>query len=254
MEMRGLRRARVLATLLLTVAGGVSYGVPIDGSTGVVEITATRGKHIATYTGLVSPAALDAGLGWQPAGPLTLADDESALAVVQQLWVSTSPPHQVDLSFALTNSSLTEPTMFNIRTITIAFDAVPNAEAAAFAAVTLTDGAGSPAGAAMTGLLTDNRIYQARYSTDGVVNTSTVFASLAPSISFASGLSAQSAEALPTAGMLPLAGDCYMMESEFSFILSPGDQASGTSTFLVTPEPVTLVLLTLGMAGVLRRR
>ncbi len=28
----------------------------------------------------------------------------------------------------------------------------------------------------------------------------------------------------------------YMMESEFMFTLSPGDQASGTSAFLITPS------------------
>jgi hypothetical protein len=239
---------------MTTVPCALSLGVPVYNSVSMVEVTATSGKHTAVYTGIVPVSGFGAGADWKLPGPLTLSDDGATLAVVQELLVDTSAPHQIDLSFALTNSSMNAPTMLSIRTATVVFDAVSNGEAAAAASITLGQGAGSPEGGAIIGTFPGNRVYQARYSTDGAANTSTVFANLAPGISFASGLGANSTESCPEAGTIPLAENWFMMESEFSFTLSPGDQASGTSAFVVTPEPATLVLLALGAVPLFRRR
>ena len=94
-------------------------------------------------------------------------------------------------------------------------------------------------------------MYQARYSTDGIVNTGTVFANLDDSMSHVLGMSMT--QYMPAIGWADLNTTVHMMEAEYDFILSPGDQASGTSAFIITPEPATIAMLLVGF-GLLRRR
>ena len=159
---------------------------------------------------------------------------------------------QVDLEFAVTNGNLAASTVFDITAATIVFTAVPNAEAAALASVSLTQGAGSPAGVSASGLFAGDKMYEARYSTHPVANTHTVFADLVSGFSAAFGDTRT--EGLPEIGMVALGTTVYMMESEFKFSLSAGDQASGTSVFLITPEPASLVLMGLASALLFRNR
>ena len=55
-------------------------------------------------------------------------------------------------------------------------------------------------------------------------------------------------------------GGCIWVESEvgqgsqFHFTVSANDQATGTSVYVITPEPTSLALLALGGLGLLRRR
>lgn len=186
---------------------------------------------------------------------MTLSAAGKTLATIKDLSVTMDADPQVDLSFAVTNGSLTDPILFNISTATISFGGIPNAQAAATASLTLTQGAGSPAGASLTGLFPNGKAYQARYSTNSVIDTNTVFASLDPSMSFLAGLGMSETEALPALGMSNLDTTVYMMETEYKFVLSAGDQASGTSAFLIIPEPATLSVFALGalLLGLRRR-
>jgi hypothetical protein len=70
-------------------------------------------------------------------------------------------------------------------------------------------------------------------------------------MSFASGFSKDETD---FAGPTNLNATVYMMETEYKFRLSAGDQASGTSIFVITPEPTSLALLGLGVLFGIRRR
>jgi hypothetical protein len=55
-------------------------------------------------------------------------------------------------------------------------------------------------------------------------------------------------------GWAPIAGSVSSIESEFHFVLSANQEASGTSMFEVVPEPVGLSFLALGGLALLRRK
>ena len=58
----------------------------------------------------------------------------------------------------------------------------------------------------------------------------------------------------PSVGYVPVGETVESMSSLVSFELSAQDLASGTSTFVIIPEPGALALLALGVVMVLRRR
>ena len=117
----------------------------------------------------------------------------------------------------------------------------------------MTQGAGSPDGVSITGMFPDGKAYQARYSTDAIIDTNTLFANLCASMS-TSGLGYSETEYLPALGYSSLGTTVYMMEAEYDFVLSAGDQASGTSAFVIVPEPATLSIFVLGCLAFRRRR
>lgn len=239
-----------LAPALFPVA---AWGTATPATANIIQIEATSGGHTATFQEVFPVASFDGVLNWSLPAPLALEDGGVSLGTIQNLQVSFNADPQVDLAFAVLNSNLAAVN-FNISTATIIFDPVPNAQAAAAASLTLTQGAGSAPGATLTGLFPGGKAYEARYSTDGIINTSTLFAALGPSLSFVSGLGTSQSEMLPAAGMVNLGTTVHMMESEFKFTLSPGDQASGTSAFIIVPEPATLAFCGLGGLLALRRR
>lgn len=245
--------AVVCAAVLVPCGSALATAVPATAN--IISVEATSGGLTAHFEQVFPVANWDGVLNWALPAPLTLSAAGQTLATVKDLSVTMDADPQVDLSFAITNGSLTDPIMFSVSTATISFGGIPNAQAAATASLTLTQGAGSPAGASLTGLFPNGKAYQARYSTDSVVDTNTVFASLDPSMNFLAGLGMSETEELPWAGMSNLNTTVYMMESQFKFVLSPGDQASGTSAFLIIPEPATLSVLALGALVLgLRRR
>ena len=229
---------------------GLAYGVAMPATANIIQIEATGGGHTATFEEVFPVGSFDGLLNWSLPAPLNLVEEGINLGSVNSLEVMFDADPQVDLNFSLVNNNLNYPVMFTISTATIAFTPVPNAQAAASASVTLTQGAGSPEGASITGLFPNDKIYQARYSTTYPVNSQTVFADLCSSMSFASGLGTSGTETVPPVGFTNLGTTVYMMESQFKFILSPGDQASGTSAFLIIPEPASILSL-LAVAGLL---
>jgi MYXO-CTERM domain-containing protein len=56
-----------------------------------------------------------------------------------------------------------------------------------------------------------------------------------------------------TGGWLEIPGAVSSMQVEYSFVLSAGDQASGSSNYAIVPEPAGLALLVVGAALVRRR-
>lgn len=254
-----LRKRSLRMCVLLACAGalGLSASVaraakPMTAAFIEVRATDDSGRE-ASFSQAFPVSFWDGRIEWGLTSPIELVcDDGQPLATLESLQVGYDADPIVDLAFSLRNSDLGNPTFFSITSTTISFPGISNATGVATASMSITNGIGSPAGVASSGQFPGTKAYQARYSTDGVINTGTVFANLVDSLSAVIGTS-QTEE---TNGGLFVAipGTVYMMESEYQFILSAGDQASGTSHFEIVPEPASLGLLVLGSLLVSRRR
>ena len=182
---------------------------------------------------------------WELTAPVTISGASGPLAVISSFDIQTDNDPEVKYNFNIT--ALSDGTI-SFLSPTVSFAPITNPTAFATAAITLTDG--NSDGATLTGGFAGGAAYQARY------NSSTVWASLLTTpITAAADSSSVAADRSPGTGYATIADTVSSIEEEFSFWLDAGDQASGTSRFVVTPEPATLALLALGVAGmVLRRR
>lgn len=254
-----LRKRSLRTSALLVCAAALALSASVARaakpmSAAFIEVRATddSGRE-ASFSQVFPVNFFDGRIEWGLASPIDLmCDDGQPLATIESLLVGYDADPVVDLAFSLRNSDLGNPTFFSITSSTISFGGISNATGVATASMSITNGIGSPAGVASAGQFPGNKAYQARYSTDGIINTGTVFGNLVDSLSAVIGTS-QTEE---TNGGLFVAipGTVYMMESQYQFILSAGDQASGTSHFEIVPEPASLGLLAAGALLVIRRR
>lgn len=238
-----------VAAFLMLVPVGAALGGAMPATANIIQVQATSAGHTATFDQIFPVSSFTDSLSWTMPAPMVLSDDAgAALGTIDDLTVTFNADPQVDLKFLVTNNDLNNPIVFTITTATISFSPIVNPLAAASASMTVVQGILSPPGGYTMGLFPDGKAYQARYSTDagGIINTQTVFANLVSDLTFGPGLGTSATENYPLSDMTTVSGPVSMMESQFKFLLSPGDQASGTSAFLVTPEPATLVVLALG--------
>jgi hypothetical protein len=252
---------RIVAVLVvMCLASSAWAGVAMPSTANIVEVTATsaQGETLATFAELfpVDAQIISGTYMWNLPAPVTLRTGTGApVATVNSLSVTYQADPQVLLTFDLINTDPTNPVSFSVASGAIGFvPSVPNAVARASTSITLTDGATD--GASITGTFTNGGIYQARYSNTSPVNSGTVFSNLVGPVSFGpGGVAASVSDHLGTyVNPIPLNTTAYMMEAEFSFVLSAGDEASGTSQFVITPEPTSMLLLSLGSVLALRRR
>jgi hypothetical protein len=158
-------------------------------------------------------------------------------AVLENLTLNLNADPEVGIEFGFRSTA----TVFNLASEVLTFDAITNPQASASAGITLTDRNSN--GATITGLLPNGKTHQAWY------NNSSVYANLVSGVSISGNSQAYSEE---TSGMIY--DSVTSIASKFSFRLSAGDSASGTSTFVVVPEPATLILLGLGSLILFRRK
>lgn len=224
----------------------------------LIEITAVSGAHSSSFSEMFPIASFTGTFDWQLPSPISLSDGSMNLGQIDFLGLSLDADPQVDLSFSVRNNDLVNPTFFSIKTTTLMFPGINPAEGVASASFTLTNGIGSPTpGAAALGSF-GGKVYEARYSSNEFVNTGTVFADLVTGFSVPM-LGGSMTEQTNGGSFSMLPGTVYMMESEYSFILSAGDQASGTSTFVILPaqiipSPTASVLGFIGCGLVALRR
>jgi hypothetical protein len=128
----------------------------------------------------------------------------------------------------------------------LSFDSLVNPDGAASAGVTLTESGGEPT-ASLVGLTGDaGSAYAAWYN----VPPGTVFAEFVPGLATDTTIS----DGGNTGGWVPMGDTVVSMQAEYSFTLSAGDQASGSSNFLIVPEPAGLALVVLAGGLMLARR
>ena len=241
--------AGAVVALLLPCNDALATGTPVTAN--IIEVTATSGSNSATFTEVFPVTSWSGLLAWNLPAPEQLSDGAVDLALLSSAYVGIDEADPVvDLDFSLTNS--TSGVLFvNIKTAVIQFGANPNAEASAISSMTLGDSGTD--GVWVGGQFADAKCYEASYSTSNVANTNTNFARLLPSLNFNSP-GGMGSENLPAWGMSSLGTTVYMMQAEYKFTLSPGDQVSGESSFVIIPEPATVAMLALGGLLLLRRR
>ncbi len=184
---------------------------------------------------------------WELDAPVSIFDSSGStlLATIDSLSVALDGDPAVTLNFAVTAGA--SATFVSVTSSTVAFAPISNGEAFATAALSLTDGNGN--GASANGVFPGTKAYQARF------NGGSVFANLVSPVAAGPGSSSIGTERDPLAGTVVIPGSTTSIQSEFSFVLSARDSASGTSRFQVNipgnniPEPSSWVLASLAVLG-----
>ena len=166
------------------------------------------------------------------------------IATLDQAFLTIVGDPQIALGFAV--SAGAADTTVTITSAVLSFDPLVNPDGAASAGVTLTEAGENPP-ATLVGLAGDlGSAYAAYYN----VPPGTVFAEFVTSLMTDTTTSGSG----DTGGWVVIPDTVSSMQAQYSFILSAGDLASGTSNFLVVPEPASLAMLALGAGALLRRR
>ena len=246
---RGMRGWAIVGMATLTTSA-------LAGAT-AFHVTAINANGTASFAVEVPDAS---SFEWRLGGPVELRDasTNALVATLTGASASVNPDDepvgergpmvnpQVNLGFAVQAGTMN--TQFMISSALVSFAPMSNVEGRASAAYTVTDLNSN--GATLTGLGPANGGYLAQYN--GFVPAGTTFAEGINSIAAAFGSGFGSVN-VPPIGFLPVPGVVSDMSAQVAFELTAGDFASGTTNYILTPEPATLVLL--GLAAIsLRRR
>lgn len=232
-----------LSFLTLVVLGAVTLTAQageVSSTFFAIEVTSDLGSEswsIASEDVDYNPATET--WSWNASG-IALGD----VATLDQAFLTIAGDPQIAMGFALTAGAA--DTTVTITSAVLSFDPLVNPDGAASAGVTLTEAGGYPP-ASLVGLAGDlGSAYAAYYN----VPPGTVFAEFVPAL-YTSTTTSGSGN---TGGWVLISDTASSMQAQYSFTLSAMDLASGTSNFLIVPEPAALALLAAGALALLRRR
>jgi len=142
-------------------------------------------------------------------------------------------------------------TLFTFGSGLLSFPAIGGATGSATTAMTLNDADGDGS-AALDGAggSSGGMSWQANYN--GLAPAGTIFAEFVPGMSVV-GPDLHDEASASTGGFQPIPGSISSMSVAYNFVLSAEDSASGTSAFVVVPEPASLLLLIGGLLAIRRR-
>jgi len=221
-----------------------------DLSSVVFSVTAANQQGSGTYQATIDQGSWSGETYTWTGGGVDITD--SSGEVIATL-VSARMMYQADPQVGIIFDVLAggTDTQFTISSGLLSFPGFGGATGVASAGLTVTD-AGQDDGAVATGNGgSGNSAYQANYN--GLAPAGTIFAQFIPSVVVANpggtntGLGS-------TGGFLPIPGTVSSMSAQYSFLLSANDSASGTSNFVIIPEPASLGLVLAGALAFLRRR
>jgi hypothetical protein len=231
-----IMHAVVLAAVTLSLGmASQAWATPIADQ---IDLTCQAGSSTVNY---VFTAPLVTGQS-----PVVLTDASgNPIATIKELtWDSDTDP-SVNLHFSVQAGATDTTITFN--STVVSFAPLTNPTAVATSSLTLTDADGD--GATITGLQSGNKCYSAIY------NGNVTWTSLNQGYTFSTPFDGQTeTDRLPASGFQTISDTVSSIQSQYSFVLSANDEASGTSTFNVTPEPATLSLMAIGGLAMLRRR
>ncbi len=228
------------------IASSASAGIVGD----AVHISATTADGTTALWSISSVGAswLNGEAGWKISGPIDLrAGNGTLVGRLEGLEVNYVADPVVQMGLVVTAGA--SSTHFIVTSALLSF-AQFNAVARASAAITITDNNGD--GASFSGNYAGSKAYRAMLN--GGVASGVQFAALVNNQSTGSFSSNISAEASPGGPGYTPVGNTSNMQSEFDFTVSAFDSASATSVFVTAPAPGTIVLGTLGLLGMARRR
>ena len=232
--------------MVLAVVLAAALSLPVGAKACIVKYSIT----VSADNGVNQAEQTFSGIGYTDADDrfIWVLDNQVSIldGFIESLKLTTKVDPEVGIEFGVRAGS--SATTFNILSDVVSFDPLVNPTAYASAGITVTD---RPAvsGAAITGLLLGGKTHQARY------NGSSVFANLVDGFSIPSGTVSNSEEKGNDFSMFTINDTLTSIESEFNFKLSARDSASGTSNFVVVPEPATITLfIAAGVLSLIRKR
>jgi len=213
--------------------------VPVGAKACWVSITATNGTDSSTvlYAGEIP--------GFDYTNDESQQISLGGIGFIEKLNLYGKADPEIGVEFGLRAGS--SATTFIVNSGLETFAALTNPGAYASAGITLTDRLGA-SGAMITGLFAGGKTNQAIY------NSATVFANLVSGFSIGSGTQTNHEEKGNEFSKIAINDTLTSIESNFYFTLSAKDSASGTSAFIVNPEPATICLLSLGALSLIRRK
>jgi hypothetical protein len=236
-----MKKTCAMVAVLCLSLGLSSASADSIGGLYLLEVTANAtnkdGSLLASHTWFITHGVIDANTLAEftlvsKGSPYELTNGTEVLGTINELEVGVQPDPLVKLKFAV--SAGTTDTPFTITSAVVPVPGYTAAAGSASAAVTITDDGDSSV--SLTGQFTGSKAYQAVY------NGSSVFRNLVDPVSGTSG----SYVGQEGSGWQSIAGPVTSISSQFSFVLSHDDDASGTSVFQVVPEPGSLVLAAIG--------
>jgi hypothetical protein len=236
----------VFVLALVVALAGSRAGASLIGAD-FIKITASSAQGSGEWKLVIPPGWTFPANGkhsWSLPTPVDIwnGNHSARLAQIQSLDLYFEQDPVVALNFAVMAGA--GPVGVTITSAQLSFPAITNPSAVATSAMTLTDTDGN--GASLTGQQTGNKAYRATY------NTNVDWAFLNNSFNAAAFSSNTSNDRRPAAGFETIVGNVSSIVSQYNFTLSSNDQASGTSTFAVVPEPSVLSLVV--FVGLLLRR
>lgn len=244
-------RSIILGSVTLAAATGSTFA----GITGSLNVQASVDGTLATWNVPINVPDLGPTetWTWTMQNPYTFSNG----AKMPSFRIEVVGDPVVNLFFGVQAAGVA--TNFTITSALNGFPVIASAEGRATAGITVTDDGALGNGATLTGNYAGNKAYRAFYN-GAVPGAGATFATLVDGLVVPGAIVTDTtSEAFPVlAGTFsPIAGPVSTMSSQFSFLLTADDLASGTSSYVIrdqipTPGAVSL----LGLAGlvVARRR
>ena len=245
------------AAVLLAAAGASASVSPVCFS---VHATAVVDGVTQTATFAVDSSEMyydevSRSYGWDLQSPFELRSAQgTVLGTLTGGNVRAIEDPVVAVNFSVQSGAV--QTSFAVTSTLLGFATLNTATGLATGTLVADDRNGDGVTLAPLGIFPGNSMYVAKYNNSGLPFQDldgTTFAGLFTTGPYAAPVGLNLADS--TGGFLPIPGNVSNIQGGFSFSLTAGDIASGTSTFFVTPAPSAAALLGLaGLAATRRRR